>query len=362
MAKILVVEDEDSIRISIADLLEVQGHQVIEAENGLLGVQLASEHLPDLVVCDIMMPLMDGYEVLSFLRQTPVTADIAFIFLTAKADRADQRLGMELGADDYLTKPFTPAELLSAIQARLDRLAEARQRQAVQLDDLRVTITLRLRHELLTPLTVILNASEILTRYSRQLDALEISETSARVHKYGQYLFRLIQKLLLYTQVEALIKDPEQVKAARTSQTPQTQLLITTVARQLAQQANRADDLRLQVQEVPALRIAESHLRQIMLELLENAFKYSPPGSVVLVQGVSKAGGYTISITDQGHGMPPNSTSLIEAYRQFDRELHEQQGAGLGLALVKILTQIYGGALSIESLPRGTTVHVQVML
>ncbi len=362
MSKILVVEDEDSIRSSVVDLLEVQGHQVIEAENGMLGVQLVSEHLPDLVVCDIMMPLMDGYEVLRFLRQTPMTADIPFIFLTAKAERTDVRLGMDLGADDYLTKPFTPSELLRAVQTRLDRLAESRQRQAGQLDDLRVTITSRLRHELLTPLTVILNASEILMRYSRQLDALEISETSARVHKYGQYLFRLIQKLLLYTQVEALSKDPEAIKAARTSRTLQAHLLITSVARQVAQQANRADDLRLQVQDVPALCMAESHLRQIVLELLDNAFKYSPPGSVVLVQGVIKAGGYALAITDQGRGMPPNSASLIEAYHQFDRDQHEQQGAGLGLVLVKLLSEVYGGDLSIESLLHGTTIHVRFML
>jgi two-component system sensor histidine kinase/response regulator len=360
MAKILVVEDEESIRISVADLLEIQGHQIIEAENGLLGVQLASEQLPDLVVCDIMMPLMDGYDVLHLLRRTPTTAGIPFIFLTAKADRGDRRLGMDLGADDYLTKPFTPGELIGAVQGRLDRVAEIRQRQTEQLDDLRVTITSRLRHELLTPLTVILNASEILTRYSRQLDALEISETSARVHKHGQYLFRLIQKLLLYTQVEALVKDPAQVKAARTSQTLQAQQLVTTVAQQLAQQERRADDLRLQVQEIPTLRIAESHLRQIVWELLENAFKYSSPGSVVLVQGVVKTGGYTLSITDQGRGMPPNSASQIAAYRQFDRDRYEQQGVGLGLVLVKTLTQIYGGDLSIESLSHGTTVHVRL--
>ena len=362
MAKILIVEDEESIRISIADLLEVHGHQVFAAENGLTGVQLASAHLPDLVVCDIMMPLMDGYDVLHLLRETSVTADIPFIFLTAKADRADRRIGMDLGADDYLTKPFTPGELLSAVQTRLDRAAEIRQRQAGQLDDLRVIITSRLRHELLTPLTVILNASEILTRYSRQLDPLEISETSARVHKYGQYLFRLIQKLLLYTQVEALIKDSEQVTAARTSQTPQAHVLIATMARQMAQQESRADDLRLQLQEIPALRIAESHLRPIVMELLENAFKYSPSGSLVLVQGLVKAGGYALAITDQGRGMPPNSASQIAPYQQFDRDQHEQQGAGLGLALVKILAELYGGGLSIESQLRGTTVHVRFLL
>lgn len=123
MKKILVIEDEQILQENILEILEGAGFNTIGAENGHVGVTWAWEHKPDLIVCDVMMPELDGYEVLKLLRQDPVTATIPFIFLTAKADKADFRRGMDLGADDYLTKPFTTTELLGAIAARLERQA-----------------------------------------------------------------------------------------------------------------------------------------------------------------------------------------------------------------------------------------------
>ncbi len=121
MIQVLVIEDMDALREEIMDTLRFEGYEVLGAENGIKGVALATEHLPDVILCDVMMPQMDGYETLRILRQQPSTAMIPFIFLTAKADKSDMRHGMELGADDYLTKPFTVAELLGAIQGRLQK-------------------------------------------------------------------------------------------------------------------------------------------------------------------------------------------------------------------------------------------------
>lgn len=119
MKKILVIEDEELVRNNILEILDTVDFRVIGACNGGIGVQLAEEHLPDLILCDVMMPELDGYGVLEALRNNPVTATIPFIFLTAKGDKTDIRQGMNLGADDYLTKPFRRKELLGAIEARL---------------------------------------------------------------------------------------------------------------------------------------------------------------------------------------------------------------------------------------------------
>ncbi|MCT7972700.1 EAL domain-containing response regulator [Laspinema olomoucense] len=119
MKKILVIEDEELVRNNILEILDTVDFRVIGACNGGMGVQLAEEHLPDLILCDVMMPELDGYGVLAALRNNPVTATIPFIFLTAKGDKTDIRQGMNLGADDYLTKPFRRKELLGAIEARL---------------------------------------------------------------------------------------------------------------------------------------------------------------------------------------------------------------------------------------------------
>ncbi|MGB3532279.1 MAG: response regulator [Microcoleaceae cyanobacterium] len=121
--KILVIEDEEDIRENIEDILELSEYQAIAAENGKIGLILALSHSPDLIICDIMMPELDGYGVVKALREQPETENIPVIFLTAKVEHSDRRMGMELGADDYLTKPFLPQELLKAIEVRLKRQA-----------------------------------------------------------------------------------------------------------------------------------------------------------------------------------------------------------------------------------------------
>ncbi|NWF61959.1 MAG: EAL domain-containing response regulator [Fischerella sp.] len=121
MTKILVIEDEKSVRENLVELLEAEDFETICAANGQVGLHLALTEAPDLILCDLMMPELDGYGVLTTLRQELLTATIPFIFLTAKATKSDFRQGMDLGADDYITKPFTRAELLSAIDSRLQK-------------------------------------------------------------------------------------------------------------------------------------------------------------------------------------------------------------------------------------------------
>lgn len=118
---VLIIEDNEDIRESTAEILELANYEVLEANNGKVGVELATTHIPDLILCDIMMPELDGYGVLYMLSKNPKTAIIPFIFLTAKAERIDMRKGMEMGADDYLTKPFDDVELLNAIESRLSK-------------------------------------------------------------------------------------------------------------------------------------------------------------------------------------------------------------------------------------------------
>ncbi|PSB56393.1 response regulator, partial [Chroococcidiopsis cubana CCALA 043] len=131
MAKILVIEDEPDVRNNLVELLESEDFDVASSENGLMGALWAQQYLPDLIICDVMMPEIDGYEVLAALREEATTATIPFVFLTAMADKANVRQGMELGADDYLTKPFTREELLGAVTTRLAKQqAVAQQYQA----------------------------------------------------------------------------------------------------------------------------------------------------------------------------------------------------------------------------------------
>lgn len=125
MHKIVLIEDNADVRETTADILELANYEVITAESGKLGIEKATEHQPDLIICDIMMPGLDGYGVLHILSKKPETASIPFIFLTAKAEKDDVRKGMNLGADDYLTKPFEEMELLNAVESRLRKKRSA---------------------------------------------------------------------------------------------------------------------------------------------------------------------------------------------------------------------------------------------
>ena len=123
MKTVLIIEDELTVRESLVDLLEIEGFRAIAANNGKMGLEIALKELPDLVLCDISMPGLDGFGVLQELRENPDTGAIPFVFLTARTTKGDFRRGMELGADDYLFKPFTIDELLNAIAARLTKQA-----------------------------------------------------------------------------------------------------------------------------------------------------------------------------------------------------------------------------------------------
>ena len=121
MSNILVIEDNEDIRETISEILEVTGYQVLTARNGKVGIEKIKQELPDLIICDVLMPELDGYGVLNFLNEKIETAKIPFIFLTAKADQRDVRKGMGLGADDYLIKPFTKVDLIDAIETRIKK-------------------------------------------------------------------------------------------------------------------------------------------------------------------------------------------------------------------------------------------------
>src|SRR5688572_13578210 len=136
MKKILLIEDNKEMRENTAEILELANYKVFTAKNGKDGVEVAQKEKPDLIICDIMMPVLDGYAVLHLLAKNSETAGIPFIFLTAKAERSDFRKGMEMGADDYLTKPFDDIELLNAIEARLKKTEISKTSFSKNLDGL----------------------------------------------------------------------------------------------------------------------------------------------------------------------------------------------------------------------------------
>src|SRR5947199_7396255 len=211
MKTILVIDDEEWLREMVHLALQQKGFDVVEAENGAKGIDLARKELPDLILCDVNMEKMDGYRTLSSLRNEPSTASIPFILMTGLADNAGMRHGMELGADDYLPKPFTIEGLYAAVEARLKKTQALRDDAEKKLADLRDNISMMLPHELRTPLNGILAYGEILSAEAATLPTTEVAEMGQVIHESGRRLERLIENFLIYAQLELLSADPQKV-------------------------------------------------------------------------------------------------------------------------------------------------------
>jgi len=350
MKKILVIDDEEWLREMIHLALKQKGFEVIEAINGADGIEKARKELPDLILCDVNMEKVDGYLTLSSLRTEAPTASIPFILMTGLADNAGMRHGMELGADDYLPKPFTTDALYAAVEARLKKAQTVRDEAERKLAHLRDNISLMLPHELRTPLNGILAYGEILAADAAKLKPAEIAEMGHVVHQSGKRLERLIENFLIYAQLELVAADPNNINALRTGRTEHPVELIEKHAMAQAVFANRITDLICEVADIP-VPIAEEYLSKIVDELAQNAFKFSEAGTPVCLTLNEVGNGISLSISDKGRGFSTEQITRVGAYMQFDRKMQEQQGLGLGLAITKRLVALHGGTLSIVSEP-----------
>jgi two-component system, sensor histidine kinase and response regulator len=360
MKRILVIDDEEWLREMVQMALAQKGFDVVEAENGAVGIDKARKELPDLILCDVNMEKVDGYLTLTALRNQPATAAIPFILMTGRADNAGLRHGMELGADDYLAKPFTIQELYATVEARLKKAQALRQEAERTLADLRDNISLMLPHELRTPLNGILAYGEILASEAGTLPTKEVAEMGQVIHDSGKRLERLIENFLIYAQIELLGADMQKVSALRQKQTPSPAKLIKEHALGQASAARRAGDLVLDLADQP-VPMSEDYLAKIVDELVQNAFKFSDPDTRVSVTLSDSPNGVMLSVTDQGRGFSTEHITKVGAYMQFDRKLEEQQGLGLGLVIAKRLTELHNGTLSIQS-ERGSRTTVTVKL
>ncbi len=348
MDTILVIEDDASLRQMVIRALKEDGYAVLAAENGLEGSEMALSHPPGLVLCDVRMDKMDGYGTLETLRNDPRTKTVPFILMTGQADYAGMRQGMELGADDYLPKPFTVPELRAAVRARLNKQRAWEEEARSKLDSLRSSISTALPHELRTPLNGILGFSEMIMTDCRTLDSEEIAAMSKAIFESAKRLHRMIENTLLYAQIELASADSTRAQAVRRGRTEDVASVVSKAVCSRAAAVDRSADLRLAVQSGEAA-IAQDHLSRIADELADNAFKFSVPGSPVDVVVRCEDDQVHLLVADRGHGMKPQHLAEVGAYMQFERKFYEQQGSGLGLAICKRLAELNGGVLEIRS-------------
>jgi signal transduction histidine kinase len=325
-----------------------------------VGVEIARKQLPDLVLCDVNMEKLDGYGTLSALRNDSATATIPFILMTGLADNAGMRQGMDLGADDYLPKPFTLEGLYGAVEARLKKAKTVQDQAQGALTDLRQNLSMMLPHELRTPLNGILAYGDMLAADPSSFSPEEIADMGQTIAQSGRALERLVGTFLAYSQVEILRADPQVNVSLQAKRATKAAQLAEEAARKQADESKRAGDLQLKLTPL-TVGMSEEYFSKLVSELTHNAFKFSKPGTPVSVTLAASAGMVVLTVSDRGRGMTADQITKIGAFMQFDRKTHEQQGLGLGLTIARQLAEIHGGALVIESeLGAGTTATVKL--
>lgn len=366
MKKILIIEDETPVRENLVELLIAEGYQPIEAKDGEEGVSLAWDLLPDLILCDISMPKLDGYGVLSRISRDPATATIPFIFLTARVERDDLRRGMSLGADDYITKPFSIDEVLNAIETRLEKRASIQAQTEKKLAELSKSIHLSLPGEMLSPLSIIISTSEMIANRENEvnLDRSQITSIGQEIHHAAGLLLRSIQNYMLFSELDAIQADAERLKALRESRVFSAWTVITEMASLKGRQEDRYDDLELAVVDSP-LAISEMYLQRIIEELLDHAFHSSLPGSKVELTGEASldSGQYVLRIRDYGRGLPPEQVAALAGKLQPGSQMSDSFGRGIGMMIVKRLVELHLGSFNLQSQPKqSTTVEISLPL
>ena len=356
--KVLVIDDTQDIRFIISETLNLFGFHTLTAEDGVSGISTARDNLPDLIICDINMPNLDGYGTLKAMREHEATAGIPFIFLSGATDKSDMRRGMELGADDYLTKPFTHKELMAAVNTRLEKQAEVQRQSDKRLNELRGNITLALPHELRTPLNGIMGLASLMMDDYATMPPEEVLESSKFIHDSAMRLHRLIENFLVFSQIELMASESKTIDISGAIQPVLANEVVSELARKTASRFQREGDLQLKV-EPASLLVPQENFIKIAEELIDNAFKFSEPGQPVNLAIEVADGRCQFVVTDKGRGLTTEQISRIGPHIQFNRQTYEQQGAGLGLFIAKRLTELLGGRFHIDSkADQGTTVRV----
>lgn len=362
MPRVLVIEDEHAILEEVLDWLKFEGFESKGAPDGKQGVEIAQTWHPELIVSDITMPEMDGYQVILELRKDPKTALIPLIFLTARADRSFMRHGMELGADDYVTKPFTRAELLSSIRSRLSRTQKIAEIHESELEDAKTKLTRLVAHELRTPLSSVRVVKDIIERQLDQLDHDEIKDLMGTLGSGTERLHHLIEQMVYLTYLET-----GKLSHAAVFERPvvtymwQVMPAIVDLARRFTYR-NRDLSVDLEVRDSEASIIADiPALKHSIAEIISNAINFSPKDGIVSVKEWKADGSVWISVADTGKGMSAeDQKKALEPFTQINREKVEQQGIGLGLTIAKRIVEIHGGELTIHSQEgKGTQVSMR---
>jgi two-component system, sensor histidine kinase and response regulator len=352
---ILILEDDKDVRDSLKEILQLNNYQVMVAENVKEALSTLEKVKPDLILSDIVMPELSGLEFLEKIRTIPVLFNIPFIFLTAQSESNKIREGMNLGADDFITKPFKVNDLLRSVKLRLEKKTILDEKIDMTLKG----ITKYVPHELRTPLVAILGYPQLIKENFDEYDKPQIFEMLDNIYHGSKRLLNTLEKFIIYSDITSNKISEEHHEDSLTNN---LENLVANVFEQIILTNERKNNFCKLIEE-SILEINCVHLSTIIKQLLENAFKFSEEGEQVTIIGKINNDKYIFEIIDKGIGFPKEFIHKIGPFVQFNRENNQQLGNGLGLAIANSLLEQYNSKIKIEeNIDKGTKVSFELKI
>ncbi|HZI09821.1 MAG TPA: response regulator [Myxococcus sp.] len=353
LATVLNVNDDDANRYLVSRILEMAGYRVLEAATGMAALLQAEQHRPDVIILDVKLPDISGYEVCSRLRANPGTAAVAVLHTSATFVTTDKKVrGLEGGADAYLTQPFEASELVATVRSLLrlrqaEQVARQRAEELSEMDRRKDEFLAMLAHELRNPLAAIMTAIGILER--KPTEDTKEARMRGIIHRQTHHLARLVDDLL---DVSRITRDKVELRKGRLDLLTVLHQVVGTI-RPVAE--SRGLRLEVSLPREPLWVSADAtRLEQVFMNLLDNAAKYTDSGHVTLQvekQGVDGSARAVVRVKDTGIGIPKEVQPYIfELFAQADTSLERSRGGlGIGLTLVRKLVQMHGGQVTVHS-------------
>jgi len=355
---ILIIDDEMNLLIGLRALLEQNGYLVTTCSNSIAGIKAAKDNAPDMIVCDVMMPAKSGLEVRNELSADPLTRDIPFLFLTARASQTDKLRGLGSGADDYITKPFDPRELLARISAVLRRhekgRAAAEQIIASHIDRIRVEISRNISHEFRTPMTQILMALDMILRkkYSNPDDLQWFVETAlSQSHRLNALIDDLV--FLSIYDMGHLVLLRQKINLTTDFQDPILQRGELYTEKNLTIKFNIAPDV--------IVHAPRREFKQAAVHLADNGMKFANPNSAITIElAANGTGGCILTVTDSGVGIPDGlQEKVFERFYQISQgDSRQFGGLGVGLTITRAIAYSLGGEVGFLPSKRGCRISL----
>ena len=339
--KILIADDEPAGIAMLKGLLPPQ-HRLIGATDGLIALELARRHQPDLILLDVRMPVMNGYEVCRTLKENPDTVNIPVIFLTSMTGTEDIVKGFNLGAVDYVAKPFSAIELNARVNTHLQLQAtrEALARMNTELREQQNLFLEMIPHDLRTSLAIIQGNAELLRRMVKQREADD--------ERYNPYAGDILHGCERLKALLTDLLDVGRLKSGRFKVSKMTMQIGVLIAGTLRNAREPLDGSRYRVEVpdgLPEVYIDNHGMERVLVNLLSNAEKFSNPGSTIIIRAWRNDDKIVVAICNEGEEIHPLDLEkiFVPYYRSFRAGTTE--GVGLGLHIAKLLVEAHGGEI-----------------